>query len=299
MQFRDQQYTHCYTYTYISTAVQYTGKLCRPVTVHLNLLFLLGCLVALSTESVHTPVTASNIMGVKIIQIPPQAPEQVLAWLEQDIHLVTVALRQMVDVLLYVPWRVTGGDDGDLGLEEQRECLFPFVHGGCVAETGVEDDEAVEVGVIGVEVAGLVDVVVVFDESADLHGVGDAVLDDGAKGIEWCALGEWKLLFAVCHGLRANEVQRELDSVEEVGQLHPGLARKRRLSARTEDEEADRRGSDAGVLPGVATTGSGWVECVPEGYADVSTLRILGIDIDLPLKLFSPSGVILPPLRML
>ena len=211
---------------YIFLHTYYTIRLlCCPLAMHFDLLFLLSCLVSLSSESIHAPVTARNIMRVQVVQVPSQTPEQVLSRLKQNVHLIAVALCKVVNVLLHIPWRVSRSDDGDLGFEEQGNCLLPLMHRGCVTKTRVEDDEAVEVGIVGVEVAGLVDVVVVFDESTDLHGIGDAVFDDGAEGVEWCALGKRELLFTVRHGLRTNEVQGELDSVEEVGQLHPRLSR--------------------------------------------------------------------------
>jgi hypothetical protein len=242
--------------------------------VHLDFLFFLGCLVSLSAESIHAPVTARDIMRVEIVQVPSQTSEQVLARLKQYVHLVAVTLRQVIYILLYIPRRVTSSDDGHLSLEKQRQSLFPLVHRGCVAKTGVEDDEAIEIRIVWVEVAGLVDVVVMFNESADLHGIGNAIFDDGAEGIERCAFRQRKFVLAVCHSFGANEVEGELDTVEEVSQLHPGLTRKRRLSTCTENEEADRRGSNAGVLPCVTTTASWGVESVSQSCIDVSALQL-------------------------
>lgn len=242
--------------------------------MHLDFLFFLGCLVSLSTESIHAPVTARNVMRVEIVQVPSQTSEQVLTRLKQDVHLVAVTLRQVIYILLYIPRRVTSSDDGYLGLEKQRQSLFPLVHRGCVTETGVEDDEAIKVRIVWVEVAGLVDVVVVFNESADLHGIGNAVFDYGAEGIERCAFGQRKFVLTVCHSFGANEVKGELDTVEEVSQLHPGLPGKRRLSTCAEDEEADRRGSNAGVLPCVTTTASWGMESVSQSCINVSALQL-------------------------
>lgn len=70
----------------------------------------------------------------------------------------------------------------------------------------MEDHEAVKIGVVWVEVARLVDVVVMFDKSADLHSVRDAVLDDGTEWIERRSLRERQLLLTVGHGLGTNEV---------------------------------------------------------------------------------------------
>lgn len=166
-----------------------TNSSCSPITMHLRIVLLLGCLIALSAERINAPVTTRDIMRIIIVEVPAQAPKEVLAGLEQDIHFVAEALLQMVDILLHVPGRVAGCNDGALCLEEQRERLLPLVHAGCVAEARVEDDEAVKVRVVRVKVARLVDGVVVLDKSADLHGVADAVFDDGAKGVEWGALG--------------------------------------------------------------------------------------------------------------
>ncbi len=158
--------------------------------MHLLVFLLLCSFISLATESVHTPVAARNVMRVKVVKIPSQTPEEVLARLEQHVHFIAESLVQKVHILLHIPWTVSSCDDWYLRLEEERQRLFPFVCGGRITEARVEYNEAVEVGVVGIKVARLMDVVVVLDEGADFQGVADAVFDDGAEGVERCALGE-------------------------------------------------------------------------------------------------------------
>lgn len=158
----------------------------------------------------------------------------------------------------------------------------------------MEDDKAVKVWVVRLEVSGLVEGVVVIDIGADLHGVGDAVFDDGAEGIEWGLFWHRQFLLAVRHALGANEVEGELYAVEEVGELHPCFAWEGGFSAGTEDEEADGGRGQFCVLPGVAATGSWWVEGVSKCCGVISMLFKQPKSHYPPLKLFRPSGVMRP-----
>lgn len=51
----------------------------------------------------------------------------------------------------------------------------------------VEEDEAVEVRVEGLEVVCFVHGVVVFDEGGDFGVVAEAVLDDASEGVPCCS----------------------------------------------------------------------------------------------------------------
>lgn len=64
---------------------------------------------------------------------------------------------------------------------------------GWVAQAGVVQHEAVEVRVVGVEMARRVQGVVVFDERADFHLVRDAVFNYSAEGVLGCAGREREL----------------------------------------------------------------------------------------------------------
>jgi hypothetical protein len=217
-----------------------TKHLCSSLTMHLPFLLLRHSLIPLPAKSVQAPITARNIMRIEIIQIPPHTPKEILARLKQHIHLAPMSGIKMVDILLHVERRISRSDNRTLGFEQQRQRLFPFVHGSRVAETGVETDEAVEIGVVGVEVACFMHGVVVVDKGAYFQGVADAVFDDGAEGIEGRARGERELGFAVRHGFGADEVDGELHAVEEVHHLHPHFAWERGFGTSAEDEETDR-----------------------------------------------------------
>jgi hypothetical protein len=237
------------------------------LTMHFFLLVSLSGLVSLAAESVYSPVTACDIMWVEIVEVPAQASEQILARLKQYVHLVAEPLVQKVDVLLHIPGAVAGRDNWNLGLEEQRERFLPLVGRGRVAEAWMEDNKAVKVGIVRVEVARLVYIVVVLDKSANLHGVADAVFDYSAKGVEGCSLGEGQFFLAVRHALGPDEVQGELHTVEQVGKLHPCLTGERGFCACAENEETDRGRGESCILPGVPAASSGWVERVSEGCA--------------------------------
>jgi hypothetical protein len=239
-------------------------------------------------------------MWIEIVQVPPQTPKQILARLKQHIQLVSETLVQVVNVLLHVPWAIPCRDDGALGLEQERKCFLPFVHRSRVAETRVEDNKAVKVRVIWVEVSGFVQGVVVIHISADFHGIGYAIFDNGTKGVEWCTWGKGKFFLAVGHAFGSNEVERKLYAMEEVRELHPGLSWKGRLGACTKDEETHRGRCKLGVLPGVAAACARRVKSVSQRCELVSFWRLKRVrHLCLPLKLFKPSGVIRPFLRRL
>lgn len=86
--------------------------------MHFLLLFLLHSLVSLAAEGINTPITTRDVMRIKVVEVPPQTPEQVLSWLEQDIHLISESLVQKVDILLQISWRVACCNDGNLCFEE-------------------------------------------------------------------------------------------------------------------------------------------------------------------------------------
>ena len=143
-----------------------------------------------------------------------------------------------------------------------------------MAEPGVEQHKGVEVGVVGCECSRLVQRVVVLHKRADLQLVADAVLDDGAEGVGGRAGRQGKLGVAVCHRFGADEDQVEGDAREEVRELDPDFARQGGFGAGAEDEEADRRGSNAGVLPCVTTTASWGMESVSQSCINVSALQL-------------------------
>ena len=57
----------------------------------------------------------------------------------------------------------------------------------------MEEHEAVEVGVVGVEEAGGVESVVVLDERADFHLMADPIFHDAAEWVGGCSVRQGKL----------------------------------------------------------------------------------------------------------
>lgn len=81
----------------------------------------------------------------------------------------------------------------------------------------MEEDEAVEIGVEGLEMFGFVEGVVVFDIRADFQFVADAVFDDGSVRVTGRSFGEGKFSVPVCHAFGPDEYEVELDAWEDVG----------------------------------------------------------------------------------
>lgn len=109
-----------------------------------------------------------------------------------------------------------------------------------MAEARVEEHEAIEVGVIGLEEARRVEGVVVFDKGADLHLVADPALDHGAEWVPRRALRQRQLRVPVHHAFGPDEDEVELHAREDVGQLEPDFARERRFRPRAKDEDPHR-----------------------------------------------------------
>ena len=139
-----------------------------------------------------------------------------------------------------------------------------------MAKTGVEEHEAVEVGVVGVEEPRLVEGMVVVDVGADFHLVAESAFDDCAEGVAWCALGEGEFGVAVGHAFGTNEDEVEGGAGEHVGELDPDFAGKGRFGPCAEDEDADGRWIWAEAFDVETCAGAGWVEGVAESCRSVS-----------------------------
>lgn len=140
-------------------------------------------LIPLSSERPDPPVATADVLGVQVIQIPSQRPEPVLSRLHQKVHFSATFLHHPLLVSLHIPFGVSRANDGDFGLEQFRDRALPFVRGCRVAQAGVVQHEAVEVGVVGVEQIGLVEGVEIVHVCRYLHFVRDSVLHDRAEGV--------------------------------------------------------------------------------------------------------------------
>jgi hypothetical protein len=85
--------------------------------------------------------------------------------------------------------------------------------------------EAIEIGVVRVEVPDLMEGVVVFDERAYLHGIGKTIFYNGSKRVTGCSLRKGKLVISIYHALWANEDYMKGYAGKQVGQLYPYLSR--------------------------------------------------------------------------
>lgn len=69
----------------------------------------------------------------------------------------------------------------------------------------MEEDEAVKVGVKGLEEARFVQGVVIFDEGGNFHHRADAVFDDGAEWVGGGTFGEREFRVAVGHAFGTDQ----------------------------------------------------------------------------------------------
>lgn len=211
----------------------FRASLPPPCTLHIQtVLFSLPHLHVLLRRRVHlpserpdAPVSTRDIAGVEVVKIPPQAPEDVLAGLQQDVHFAAGLLDDPLAVALHVPLGVARADDRTLCLEQLRQRVGPLGAARRVAQARVEEHEDVEVGVVGRKVARFVHGVEVVHKGGDLHAAADAWLDEAAERVDGCAFGEREFGFAVGHRLRSDEDDVEGRAGEAVCQLYPNFAR--------------------------------------------------------------------------
>lgn len=158
-------------------------------------------------------------MRVQIVQIPPQAAEQVLPRLKHEIDLSAAPIHNPPHIPLHIPVRVPRAQDRDLRLQQVRERLCPLVRTRWMAKTRVEEHEAVKVRVVRLEHLRLVHRVEVVHERCNLHLRAQTVLDDPAKGIARCAFGEREFGVPVRHAFWPDENEVNSSAWEDVREL--------------------------------------------------------------------------------
>ena len=77
-----------------------------------------------------------------------------------------------------------------------------------MAEARVEENEGIEVWVVGCEVLSFVECVEVFDVGRDFHRAAER-FDDTAEWILRRTFRQGKLVVAICHGFRTDEDEVE------------------------------------------------------------------------------------------
>lgn len=167
----------------------------------------------------------------------------------------------------------------------------------------MEHDETVKIRVVWGEMTCSVDVVVVVHDGANFHVV-KGTLDNSAIRVAGYPLRKRELIVSTGHGLRTYENEVQARAREKMCELGPGIARKRRLCARAENEETHWRRLHAKVLDFSTATGLGRVKCVPQSYKGNISDRVQQQDVGcirwyIPVKLLSPSGVSLLSSRRL
>jgi len=197
------------------------------------------CNVPLPPESPNAPVPTTHIRRIIIVDVPPQTPKLVLPRRHQYIHFPADLLLHPIEIALHIRFGISGADDWALRLQQLRQSLGPFVRARWMAQARVEENETVEVRIEGLEMAGFVQRVVVFDVGADFQLVADAGFDDGSEGVYGCPLWQGELGIPVRHAFGTDEDEVELYAREDVSQLHPYFPREGGLGTGSEDEEAD------------------------------------------------------------
>lgn len=83
--------------------------------------------IPLPAEGPHAPIATADVGRIQIVDIPLQAPEFVLAWLHQYVHLAPDLFVHPLQIAVHVPLRVARAQDGYLGLQQLRQSLLPLV----------------------------------------------------------------------------------------------------------------------------------------------------------------------------
>lgn len=265
--------------------------------------------IPLASERPQTPVSARDIMRIQIIQIPAQTAEDILAAFKEDVKFASTLLIDPIDVALHVKWGVSRAEDRNLGLQKLREGFCPLVRAGRVAQAWVEEHEAVQIRIKGLEILRLVHGVEVVDVASDLHLAAQAVLHETAERILGGSLGQRELCVSVGHAFGADEDDVQEGAGEHVRELQPDFAGQRGLSAGAENEDPDRGCLQTQSFHVDVFAGLGRVKGVSEGYTPTTRLaadqhhqkqrRKTAIVSNIPLKLFKPSAVSRPLPRTL
>ena len=180
-------------------------------------------------------------MRIHIIQIPPQTAEDILTRFQQHVEFTGTLLMDPVDISLHVPLGITRAQNRHLGFQQLGQSARPLVGRSRVAESRVEQHEAVQVRVKRLEVLRLVHGVEVIHVGGDLHLTTETVLNDPAEGVGRGPLGKRELGIAVGHCFRSDEDKVQQGTREDVRELQPDIARKRGLGARSQDKDSYRR----------------------------------------------------------
>ena len=75
------------------------------------------CFVSLASESPDTPVASADVLRIEVVEVPAKTAETVLAWLEQDIHLIANGASYPFNIALHVVVSVSCGNNGHLSVQ--------------------------------------------------------------------------------------------------------------------------------------------------------------------------------------
>ena len=183
-----------------------------------------------------------------------------------------------------------------------------------MTQAGMKQHESIKVGIERLEHARFMERMIVLDKRGDLHVVRYPILDDRSKGVGRGPLGQRKFVVPAGHGLGTDEDDVERGAGEHVCELDPHRAGKRRVGAGGGGAAAGggggggggapwtkmRRGGGVGrrpLIPEPAPDRGGW--SVYRSAATCQQERARVVSRCVPLMLFKPSTVSLPPERML
>lgn len=123
-----------------------------------------------------------------------------------------------------------------------------------MAQARVKEHEAIEVRVERLEESSLVESVVVFHKGTHLDLKADPPFDHGSERVLRRARRQRELRVPVHHTFGPDKDHVEFYAVEDVAELKPDFARKRRFSPRAENEDPHWRRTAAQAFDVIAAS---------------------------------------------
>ena len=85
-----------------------------------------------------------------------------------------------------------------------------------MAQTWMEEHEAIKIRVVGIELSSLVQSMVILNKGADLYRISYPIFHNCPKGVSWRSLWKWKFSIPARHAFRSDEDQMESNTREQM-----------------------------------------------------------------------------------